>query len=109
MPSYVRFRDVGAVIVAGQELDSLGTELKAATSTKTTYLAGREKEAIGSMDSYSEPFWKDTYAHEGRNTTLYENANRVAGYTADIGKDVVKATKTLLWTDAVHGAAMYPA
>ena len=109
MPSYVRFRDVGQVILAGQSLDSLGSELKSATASKVTFLRGREGEAIGSKDSYGGPFWENTYGHEGRNTTLYDNANKIAGYTADLGKDVVKATKTLLWTDAVHGAAMYPA
>ena len=109
MPSYVRFRDVGQVILAGQSLDSLGSELKSATASKVTYLQGREGAAIGSKDSYGGPFWENTYGHEGRNTTLYDTSNKIAGYTADLGKDVVKATKTLLWTDAVHGAAMYPA
>jgi hypothetical protein len=100
---------VGAVILAGGALETAGNELKTDTASRVTFLEGRENEAIGSKDSYGGPFWENTYGHDGRNKELYEAANKVAKVTADLGADVVTATKRLLWTDAVHGAALYPA
>jgi hypothetical protein len=106
MPSYVKFRDVAEVMLAGGEMEAAGNLLKSNAEQKIENLKNRETAVLGRKDSYSTDFWKQAYAAKDRHTEIYTEATDLATKISLIGTDVVKAARQIVWSDAVNGAAM---
>jgi hypothetical protein len=111
MASYVKFRDVAAVIQAGNSLATAGATVKTAVPGRIGSLEQGQSVALGNgtRDEYNTSFWTGTYAVDGRNTDLFEAARAFAESASRIGPNVVQAATGLLWVDAVSGAAMFRA
>jgi hypothetical protein len=107
----VKFRDFSAVFQAGSTLTTAGATLKNALPGRIGSLEEGQRVALGNgnRDEMNKTFWTGAYTAKGRNTELFEAANSFAEAAGRIGPDVVLAAKTLLWTDAVSGAAMFRA
>jgi len=113
VPSYVKFRDMSAVITAGQQLASAGEALNTDVTRITTDIANLENQVLKGTDDYSREFLREYRAATEQGPTVNEairtNAVKVAQGARDIGNNVVTAAKGYLWVDAVNGAAMFKA
>ena len=111
MPSYVKFRDVSAVIQAGQQLASAGEALDTDVKRIAQDLANLENQVLKGTDSYSQEFLREYHAPTDQgptlNVALRSNAARVSLNAVEIGNNVVTAAKGYLWVDAVNGAAIF--
>jgi len=113
VPSYVKFRDVSAVIQAGQQLASAGEALDTEVKRIAQDLANLENQVLKGTDDYSREFLREYHAATDQgptvNVALRSNALKVSQGAVDIGNNVVTAAKSYLWVDAVNGAAMFKA
>jgi len=113
VPSYVKFRDVSAVIQAGQRLASAGEALDTDVKRITGEIANLENQVLKGTDDYSREFLREYRAAPDHgpaaNELLRTNSVKVAQGALDIGNNVVTAAKSYLWVDAVNGAAMFKA
>jgi len=111
VPSYAKFRDVSAVIQAGQRLASAGEALDTDVKRITTDIANLENQVLKGTDDYSREFLREYHAATDQGSTVNEalrtNSVRVAQGAVDIGNNVVTAAKGYLWVDAVNGAAIF--
>jgi hypothetical protein len=114
MPSYIKFRDVSAVITAGQHLASAGQALENEVGTITADLSNFEDQVLRGTDNYSRDFLRDynkeIETEEGPkpvNEVLRTNSWKIAVNAHQLGDNVVQAAKGYLWVDAVNGAAMF--
>jgi hypothetical protein len=111
VPSYVKFRDVSAVIQAGQRLASAGEALDSDVRRITGDIQNLENQVLKGTDDYSREFLREYHAATEQgpavNEALRTNSVKVAQGALDIGNNVVKAAKSYLWVDAVNGAAMF--
>lgn len=108
MPSYVSIRDMSAVIAAGNALAAEGAALYGKVEPGANALAAGEPVALGSMDSYGEPFWNGTYSKDGRNSIIYARSREMAIQAEGMGNNVVKSAHEIIWMDALAAAAMFP-
>jgi hypothetical protein len=108
MPSYVAFRDMSSVFTAGHGFAQAGMTLGAAAKGGREWLESRKKEVIKGTDGYSEGFLTGVYEKDDRVGKLFAQGDELLEHTSKLGPDVILAAKRLLWTDAVHGANMYP-
>jgi hypothetical protein len=110
MPNYIVFRDVGSVLAAGNTLVSQGGALNRAVAGSAGSL--RATSVFTRKDGYSQDFWTDNYAAvlEGadgpRHEDLLEMGRTWATDAETIGKNVVTATTTILWQDAIAAAEL---
>jgi hypothetical protein len=114
MPSYLKFRDVSAAIVAGQHLAAAGDSLNSTVQRVTDQIGSLEKRVLRGTDHYSQEFLREYEAPaetaEGSSTfnvALRANSRLVADRAVKIGENVVEAAQKYLWVDAVNGAAMF--
>lgn len=108
MPSYVAFRDMSSVFTAGNGFIEAGNTLVGALDAGETHLRDRKGAVIRGTDGYSEDFLKGVYDKDKRVEEIFESGKALKKNTSELGPDLIHAAKTLLWTDAVNGAAMYP-
>ena len=105
MGSYLNFRDLGSVFTAGSQLQAAGATAETSVTTAGSELVCREG-VFCKTDSYSEPFWSETYAAKDRNTEIYKASKYWAGVAKEMGADVVKAATRIVWQDALAGAEL---
>jgi hypothetical protein len=110
MANYISFRDVGSVLAAGNTLASKGGALNRAVAGSSGSLA--TPTVFTKKDGYSQDFWNDNYAAvlEGadapRHQDLLDKGRTWATDAETLGNNVVLATTTLLWQDAIAGAEL---
>jgi hypothetical protein len=112
MVSYVKFRDVAAVITAGNQLTTAGTSLAgrvgvgpAACQTIKSRAAATLTGSDDYAKAFSEVYHKETESGP-RDVVLETSAGDIAQHAAEIGPKVVQVATEMLYVDAVNGAAM---
>jgi len=110
MPSYLRYGDIAAVIGAGNQLATAGTNLKTRIDSAVEDLRQKQGQTIKGGDSYSNDFLAG-YHKAGpdgltRDEGIFTNAKLMAEHAANIGPAVVTAATEVLYVDALNGAAM---
>jgi hypothetical protein len=109
MGSFVKFRDIAAVIVAGNGLATAGDTFAGKVAKAVDSIREKEAATLRGSDDYSHAF-NDTYRKSfedgARNELLLKGAGDLAEPAKDIGRSVVKAVTGMLYVDATNSAAI---